>query len=32
VLKQAREHRTQVIIAVGVLVALGVGVRIWTRR
>jgi hypothetical protein len=32
VLKQARKHRTQLIIAVGVLVAGAVVVRIWTRR
>jgi Protein of unknown function (DUF3618) len=31
-LKLARKHRTQLIIAVGVLVAGAVVVRIWTRR
>ncbi len=31
-LKQARTHRTQLIIAAGLLVAGAVVVRIWTRR
>ena len=32
VLKQARNHRTQLIIAVGVVIAGAVVIRIWTRR